>query len=124
MKTKILTLLAAAVLACGLLTAPLALTGCGTPVNKVNQAVSATTTTVDAAMNSWGGWVRAGKATKEDERKVREAYVKYQAAMGAAETLTIAALNAPEGQPALTKAISATSAASAELIALIAELTK
>lgn len=121
---KLTPLLAVALVACGLFTAPLALTGCGTPVNKVNQTVSATTTTVDAAMQGWGGWVRAGKATKEDERKVREAYVKYQAAMGAAESLTIAALNAPEGQPALNTAIAATAAASADLIALIAELTK
>lgn len=99
-------------------------TGCGTPTNKINQTVAATTTTVDAAMNGWGGWVRAGKATKEDERKVREAFVKYQAAMGAAETITIAVLNSPQEQPALNTAIAATASASADLIALIAELTK
>lgn len=57
---------------------------CATFETNAYRAVAATASTVDAAMNGWGDWVRAGKATTADEDAVRDAYEMYQAAMRSA----------------------------------------
>lgn len=100
------------------------ITGCGsTPNTKTTKVVGTVTTTVDAAMNGWGAYVRSGKATIEQRNDVRNAYLKYQAAMRIAEQATVTALsntNAPSYQVALNAA----SAASVDLIALIESFTQ
>lgn len=106
-----------------LLISPFAFTGCGTPAAKTTQVAGTVTITVDAAMQSWGEWVRAGKAPVEDRIKVRAAYIKYQQAMQVAEIAAIAALNAPTNQPAYVTALNAASAASNDLVLLIQSLT-
>lgn len=104
---------------------PIVLTGCARdPATKTYQVVGTVTVSVDAAMESWGAWVRAGKAPVEDRIRVRAAYIHYQNAMQAAELAAISALNAPSNQPAYVTALNAASAASVELVNLIQSLTK
>jgi hypothetical protein len=76
--------------------------------------------TVDAAMNGWGDYVRAGKATAADEEAVKSAYEKYQAAMRTARAITHSYLDsgAVDSAP-LIEAIRALDGAKTELLALI-----
>jgi hypothetical protein len=56
--------------------------GCASLETTAYRTVGAVSVTVDGAMNGWGAWVRAGKATPEDEAVVRKVYERYQGAMG------------------------------------------
>lgn len=100
-------------------------TGCASkPIDTTTKIAGTVTTSVDAAMNSWGAWVRAGKATLEQRVKVRDAYQKYQVAAKLAEKTAIVALNTPTEQQAYVSALNIVSQSSAELILLIESLTK
>lgn len=111
-------------LACSLISAPIAFTGCGTPSAKTTQVAGSVTITVDAAMKSWGEWVRANKATVEQRVQVRAAYQKYQAAMLIAEKVAVNVLSAPEQQAAYITALNTASQVSIELIALVEQFTR
>jgi hypothetical protein len=117
-------LITSILLACAMVVAPITFTGCGTPAARTTQGAGAVTISVESAMNSWGEWVRAGKAPVEDRINVRAAYIKYQQAMQVAEMAAIVALNAPASQPAYVTALGASSAASTDLVTLIQTLTK
>jgi hypothetical protein len=121
---KLTTILAALVIGCGLLTAPVAFTGCGTPAAKTTQVAGTLSLSVDAAMKSWGEWVRAGKATVEQRIEVRGRYAQYQAAMRTAEAAAVSAVGAPANQAAYTTALNAAVAASVDLIALVQTFKK
>lgn len=104
---------------------PVFLAGCGTtPTTRVNQVAGTVTITVDAAMDSWGEWVRAGKATVEDRIKVRSAYINYQNLTQIAEFAAVAALDNPDKQPAYVQALNAVIASHLELVKLIESFTK
>jgi hypothetical protein len=57
--------------------------GCAntTPNNVAYNTVAATSVTVDVAMDAWGAYVASGHATIDQERQVKAAYEKYQAAV-------------------------------------------
>lgn len=120
----VFSLLLACSLVASLITAPIFFTGCGTPTAKTTQVAGSVTITVDAAMQSWGEWVRANKATVEQRVQVRAAYQKYQAAMAIAEKVAISVLTAPEQQAAYITALNTASQVSVELIALVEQFTR
>ena len=105
-------------------TLPVVDVGCGSPTAKTTQVAGSVSITVDAAMKSWGAWVRAGRATEEQRLRVRGAYQKYQAAMLTAEKVATTALTQPDGQNMYTTALNVAAQSSLELIALIESLTK
>lgn len=111
-------------LALSLVAAPIAFTGCGTPAAKTTQVAGSVTITVDAAMKSWGAWVRAGNASMDQRLAVRAAYQKYQAAMITAEKVAITTITQPEGQMAYITALNVASQSSLELIALVEAFSK
>ena len=75
---------AARMLGCGWLISALVailLTGCASPESSAYKAVGSTVYVVDSAMNTWGDYVRSGKATPAQEDAVRVLYGRYQQAM-------------------------------------------
>lgn len=65
------------------------LTGCTTFQGSAGKTLASTAQVVDSAMQGWATWVVLGKATTEQENKVRAAYTKYQYTMGAARNAYI-----------------------------------
>lgn len=65
--------------------AALLIAGCASVETTSYKVIGVTTVSVDAAMNGWGDYVRAGKATFDNESAVRSAYGQYQAAMRTAQ---------------------------------------
>ena len=123
MKIRFATLLLAiSLLACSLCVTQF--TGCATGALRTTQAAGTVSITVDAAMQSWGEWVRAGKATVAQRIKVRDAYAKYQGAMHAAEAVTLLAISTPGDKQSREVALNAVTAASAELVNLITNYKK
>lgn len=98
--------------------------GCANAERTAYVSTGVVIVTVDQAMNGWGDYVRAGKASAGDEAKVKAAYQKYQAAIFALEPAVLAAVNAPDKQAALTTAFNAIDAAKINLINLIQSLKK
>ncbi len=98
-------------------------TGCGTPESIAYKTTAITATGVDGAMNGWGDYVRAGKATAADEARVRAALDKYLAAQAVERDVVKSAKTNPDPN-AVNLASKAISDASASLIELIATLTK
>lgn len=96
-----------------------ALSGCSTPERTAYRSLGTIAVTVDGAMNGWGEYVRAGRATGADQAKVRSAYERYQSAMRIAEQAQLAAAAAPDNQSSYVTAVSAVSAAADEIVALI-----
>ena len=88
------------------------------------RTIGTTSVLVDGSMNTWGDYVRTGKASPGDEAAVKAAYQKYQRAMQSLRTTVRIAKTAPEGQAALETASQIVSATSAEVIALIETLTQ
>ncbi len=118
---KLFYILALAVTAAFWAGAPFVM-GCKSPTLTTTRVAGTTTITVDAAMQSWGEYVRSGRASVSDRLKVREAYEKYQAAMRVAESVAVSVLAAPEKQNAYQTALGAAAAASVEVLALIETL--
>lgn len=98
--------------------------GCQNPERTAYQTTGVVVFSVDAAMNGWGDYVRAGKASAEDEAKVKAAYEKYQAIVRTQRSVVLAAVNSPEGEAAFTTALNAIEAARIDLINLIVSLKK
>lgn len=59
--------------------------GCTAPRDVAGKTLVTTVQSVDAAMQGWGAWVRAGQASAQDEAKVKAFYERYQTAELAAE---------------------------------------
>jgi hypothetical protein len=103
-----------------MLVAMATLTGCSTPERTAYQATGTVAVTVDAAMLGWGDYVRAGRATPEDEALVKAAYQHYQAAMRTARAVTWSYLDAGGADRGpLLDAIDALDASKNELVTLI-----
>lgn len=66
------------------------LVACASLETNAYRVVGSTAVSVDLAMQGWGDWVRQGKATPEDEARVRAVYEKYQASMRAANRAVLA----------------------------------
>jgi hypothetical protein len=99
-------------------------TGCKTPEQGAYRTIGTVAVSVDAAMNGWGDYVRAGKANPEQEMKVRDGYAKYQSAMRVAK-ITVASYKAqPDGTSRLNAAVDALAASGSEIVTLIQLFTK
>ena len=94
------------------------LSGCATAESAAYRTLGATAYVVDGAMNGWGDWVRAGRATPAQEASVKAAYERYQAAMRVARAAVTAYKTAPD-RPALDRALDAVDAARVALIGLL-----
>lgn len=95
------------------------LIGCASPETTAYRIIGSTIITVDSAMKGWGDWVRAGKATRGDEVKVKAAYEHYQASMGVVEAAVMAYKLNPSDGTALEKALTALEQSRGALITLI-----
>lgn len=83
-----------------------------------------TINTVDAAMNGWGDWVRAGKASPAQEAEVRKAYEGYLDSVRLFERAVEASYADPEAsQQGVTFALGIVAGSSTEIITLIENLT-
>lgn len=79
-----------------------------------------TIVTVDAAMNAWGDYVRAGLSTPEEEAKVKSAYDKYYAAIQG-EKAAVIAYKSTGDTNGLNNALIAVQSATPAVVALIFE---
>jgi hypothetical protein len=79
---------------------------------------------VDGAMNGWGDWVRAGRATPAEQTAVRYAYERYQSTMAVAHKAVVAAKTAPAGTDTLATALKVVESNQASLVNLIGKLVK
>lgn len=93
----------------GLIVAFVFLMGCANLERNTFRTLGAVAITADAAMTSWGDWVRSGNATQGDETTVRKLYGQYQTSMRIAH----AAVNAYHLNPDATQLNKAVDAASA-----------
>lgn len=57
------------------------LCACASLEQNAYRTIGAWAITVDAAMNTWGDYVRSGKAKSDDEAYVKRGYDTYQSAM-------------------------------------------
>ena len=87
------------------------------------KTLATTAQTVDAAMQGWAAWVVLGKATPQAEAQVRQAYARYQLAMGAARNAYLT-LDATGDKDAWAQASILVSSARADLLNLVNEFTK
>ena len=92
------------------------LTACATVEQGAYRTIGATVTLVDASMNGWGDYVRAGKATDAQQAQVRALYLKYQGAMRVAKVAIISLKSSPADEAQWLTISTAFSAAANELI--------
>ena len=97
-------------------------TGCQSENRAAYVATGSVIVTVDAAMSAWGDYVRAGKATRDDQIRVRDIYLKYQAAI-AIERDAVLAAQATKDDGALRQALAVVAASQSDVIALVQTLT-
>lgn len=98
--------------------------GCANLETNAYKTIGATATLVDATMNGWGDYVRAGKASPQDETTVKAIYLKYQQSMRVAQAAVMSYRLQPTNAPALNIAIDALDASRIELVTLIQILRK
>lgn len=97
--------------------------GCG-GLNRIAYRTTGTAAiSADHAMNAWGAYVRAGRATEADEAKVRSAYDTYQEAALVVTDAALAYHAVPNDQTqlALNRALAASGAALGHLVGLVAQ---
>lgn len=99
------------------------LTACATFESNAYKTLGTVAVTVDAAMNGWGDYVRLGKATRQQELVVRDAYEDYQLAMSLASA-AVTAYRSSGNKPPLEAAMAGLDTAKNEIIDLILRLTK
>lgn len=113
------------------LVAFLFLTACANLEQNTKRTLGTTAYAVDAAMNGFGDYVRAGKATTAQESFVRDMYGQYQRTMAIAEKAVRAYYKktVTDNQPAtaddkqqLKQVARSLSAASGDLITFITEI--
>lgn len=98
--------------------------GCNTPQRTAYVAVGVTQSLAVGAMNGWGDWVRAGRATAGDQAAVRQAWERYQGAVRVAKSVEISLQGSlVSNDPVWLQVTAAVSDSSGELIALIKSLT-
>lgn len=94
------------------------LLGCASFQTTAGKSLVTVTQTVDAAMQGWSIWVNMGKATPDQQAKVRAAYEKYQAVELAAEHAYVA-LSANPDRAIWQQAYAALLATQGDLVAII-----
>jgi tagatose-1,6-bisphosphate aldolase non-catalytic subunit AgaZ/GatZ len=95
------------------------LCGCASLETNAYKTIGSTAVAVDASMNAWGDYVRAGKTTVAQEQQVRAAYANYQKSMKTAQALVTAYRKAPTNKPALELSMTALN----EAVLLLQKLT-
>ena len=95
------------------------LCGCASLETNAYKTIGSTAVAVDASMNAWGDYVRAGKSTVAQEQQVRAAYAKYQQSMKTTQKLVTAYRAAPTNKPALELSMTALN----EAVTLLQQLT-
>ena len=99
--------------------------GCATLEQSAYRSIGSVAVTVDAAMNSWGDWVRAGQSAPEQEATVRVAYARYQSAMRTANSaLTAYRISAGQNKTELNIALDVLDGSAADLMQLIRSFQK
>ena len=88
---------------------------CASLETNAYKVIGTTAVTVDAAMNVWGDFVRAGKASLDDQAVVRGAYEKYQKAM-ATTKVVVATYQTSQDKNALNLALDILDATKNDLI--------
>ena len=105
--------------------------GCSTTANQTAyRATGTAVVTVDAALTAWGDYVAKNHPGAATEKKVADAYVKYQASVSLVADAAVAFQNAkasndpslPTAQANLNAVIAASAAALADLEGLIVSL--
>lgn len=106
-----------AVLLAGIIAIGLA--GCSTPQRAALTATGVQVVTVDAAMNAWGDYVRAGAATQAQVDAVKLAYQHYYQAALVEKAAWLAYASAPTNATPAQTAQAVTQAAQGPLIQLV-----
>lgn len=124
MNKKILTPFAAAIALAACICFMSTTTGCNTTQRTAYVAVGVTQSLAVGAMNGWGDWVRAGRATAGDQAAVRQAWERYQGAVRVAHSVELSLQGSlVTNDPVWLQVTAAVGASSDELIALIKSLT-
>lgn len=92
--------------------------GCATFETNTYRVLAVTAHTVDATMNGWGDYVRAGKASAEQETAVKNSFHHYQATMQVAEAM-VGSYRASGDRAAVSRALDVLDAAKNSLIDLV-----
>lgn len=98
-------------------------TGCATLETNAYRIIGSAAVLVDGAMNGWGDYVRAGKASATEETQVKATYEKYQVAMRAARAVVGQYRAGASDGDALNQALDILDASKNQLITLITALT-
>lgn len=61
------------------------LVSCASTETVAYKTLATTVVSVDAAMNGWGEYVRAGKASDDEQALIRDLYTKYQSSLKSAK---------------------------------------
>ncbi len=105
------------------LIASLLISGCSTtPVDASAKTLASTVQAVDSAMTGYAQWVKINKVSPLNQVKVRQLYIKYQAAEQVAESAILAAKRSGDVS-GLQKSEAALNAAKLPLLELIALIT-
>lgn len=102
------------------LVAFLFLTACANLERNAYRTIGSIVVAVDTAMEGWGEYVRAGKATPDEQAVARKLYVGYQNSMSIVKAAVVAHRKNPN-EIALQQATVAASAAAEDLVVWIAE---
>lgn len=114
-------------LACYLTILMLILSACKTPMQTTFVTTGVVVTTVDTALQAWGDYVRAGKATVAQSAKVEELCGHYVRAMQVAKDLMLVMAESKNKEIYKTQldlALAAISDTSANLVAFIQPFVK
>jgi hypothetical protein len=95
------------------------LVGCATLEQGAYKVVGTTAIVVDTAMNAWGDYVRAGKATDVQQQQVRSLYENYQVSMRIAKTTILTLKNAPADQATWLRVTTALDVSANNLVVFI-----
>lgn len=79
------------------------------------RTLATTATVVDATMQGWGDYVKAGKSNADEEALVKKAYVAYQVSMRTAR-VTVESYHLTKDATALSRVLDALDAAKNALI--------
>lgn len=107
-----------------LATSLLFIEGCSTPQRAAYNTSSVVIVSVEQGMGIFNDFVKAGKITIEQEKSVRDAYVKYQASIRVFKQIITASINQPENTSELDRALTVIENSRDSLLELVRSFTK